>query len=255
MSAQMTRRVEMDVLPAVERDLADGPLFLERLTALERLTSFAAHEIRNPLAALRAMIQLAMMTDDSKRRDAMLRKVIESIDDLSNFLTELLALAGSKKSMLVPLELRPIITGVLRLFAVQADMLGVRLTLQAPKTLPRVWGNGPLLRHAMMNLVKNSLEAMPEGGSTTISVRHFASREAVCIAVQDTGTGIPEAHHEQLFTGVCEGRRGAGVGLPFVYRVITDVHRGHLRFETKEGVGTTFYVELSPVAASHKSVS
>lgn len=252
MATPMTRRADIQPLPGVERDNSgDGPMTLERLTALERLTSFAAHEIRNPLAAFRAIAQLAITVEDPVRRDALLRELVDSIDNLSTFLTELLALSGSKRSMLVPIDVRPVIAGVVRLFSVQADVLRIRLRVNVSRDLPHVWGNGPLLRHAFINLVKNAVEAMPDGGTITIRARRLTGRDSVCVAVKDTGNGIPEAYHERLFHGLGEGRGGgAGVGLPFVHRVITDVHDGRLRFETKPGVGTTFYVELSPVSAT-----
>lgn len=249
MSAQMTRRAEGESLPALRLGLEEAPLSVEGLAALERLTSFAAHEIRNPLAALRATIQLAMATKDLERREVLLNKVIHSIDDLSDFLTELLALAGSKQSMLVPLDVRAVVADVMRLFSVQADVLHVLMTLRAPRSLPRIWGNAPLLRHAVMNLIKNSMEAMPEGGRLSVVINQRSGRSTVCVTVKDTGSGIPKAKRHRLFDGT-NRTSGHGVGLPFVHRVITDVHRGRLSFKTKEGAGTSFFIELRPVTAA-----
>lgn len=231
-------------LPNVQRNDQERPLPRKQWVTLEKLASFAAHEIRNPLAALRAMVQLAMTTHDMERRSALLKKVIDSIDELNDFLTELIILAGPKDTALVPLELPPLVNGVMRLFAVQAEVLNVRMTLDASRTLPPVWGNAPLLRHAVMNLVKNSMESMPRGGRLHVSLYDSPSDGTVRIAVEDTGTGIPRAWREQLFSGLVREKRGHGIGLPFVYRVVTDLHRGRVWFDTEEGVGTTFYVEL-----------
>lgn len=249
MGATTPQRAVSGSALAVGADAGEALLSLADLTSLQRLTSFTAHEVRNPLAAMRAMVQLALATDDDDRRQELLRKVIYSIDDLSQFLTELVSLAGVQESMLVRLDVRPVIVEVMRLFAVQADLLNVRMTMRMPEGLPPVWGNAPLLRHAIMNLVKNSMEAMPRGGALTIAVKHLSDRNSVCIAIRDTGTGIPEERRTRLFTGVPDGRRGAGIGLPFVHHVITQVHRGTLRFESRVGVGTTFYLELLPATA------
>lgn len=251
MAAQITRRVDGHSLPSPGTNpvLEEALLSVEGLAALERLTSFAAHEIRNPLAAMRATIQLAMATPDLSRRKALLNKVLHSIDDLNNFLTELLALSGSGQSMLMPLDVRAVVGDVMRLFSARADEMCVTMTLRSPRSLPRVWGNAPLLRHAVMNLIKNAMEAMPDGGRLSVVIRQPAGGGNICVAVNDTGAGIPKAKRHRLFEG-CGDRPGHGVGLPFVYRVITDVHRGRITFKTKEGAGTTFFLELCPVTAA-----
>lgn len=233
-----------EALPAPPH--ADQDLYLswDEWSTSDRLASFVAHEVRNPLAALRATVELALATNDFHRRSALLEKVIDSIDELSEFLTELLVLAGPHALDMAPLDLAPLVVGVLRLFAVQAEVLKVRLAFQAPSKLPKVRGNGPLLRHAVMNLVKNALEAMPQGGRLNVSIHSPPPHDTVRVAVKDTGSGIPRSRRERLFCDVNNERSGHGVGLPFVHRVVTAVHGGRLWFESKENVGTTFYIEL-----------
>lgn len=250
MAPRTPHRTARGPLRITHRDMAELALAMDRMTPLERLTSFTAHEVRNPLAAIRAMIELALATSDPDHRHALLSRVIHSIDDLSQFLTELASLADVRQSMLVPLDVRAVIDDVIRLFAVQAELLNVRIAVRSPRALSPVWGNAPLLRHAVMNLIKNSIEAMPGGGSVTVAVKQLEERNTVCVVIRDTGAGIPKERQARLFSGVPDGRRGRGIGLPFVHRVITDVHRGTLRFESTVGVGTTFFVELLPATTA-----
>lgn len=250
MATQATSSAEEEALGSARRvDVPEGAVTQQQWATLEKLVSFVAHEIRNPLAALRATVELAVTTHDMERRAALLKKVIDSIDELSDFLTELLLLAGAKGAALMPLDLAPLVVGVLRLFSVQADVLNVRMTLQAPPSLPPVWGNAPLLRHVVMNLIKNSMEAMPDGGQLRVCLFSSPAHNSVCLAVEDTGHGIPPAFRDRLFWGTNREKHGHGVGLPFVHRVVTQIHRGRIWFDTEEGVGTTFYVEL-PAAGS-----
>src|SRR5690606_26851749 len=112
-------------------------------------------------------------------------------DELSDFLTELLISAGPDGIGLVPLELQPLVVGVIRLFSVRAEVMNVCIKLDAPPALPPVWGNAPLLRQVVMNLVKNALEAMPEGGLLRVTLLS-PSRDTVRMEVADTGRGIPK---------------------------------------------------------------
>lgn len=244
MARQTTFSAEEGALAGARRGgRAAGQLTGQQWTTLESLTSFAAHEIRNPLAAMRATVELAMATHDAERRNALLRRVIDCIDELSDFLTELLISAGPDGIGLVPLELQPLVVGVIRLFSVQAEVMNVCIKLDAPPALPPVWGNAPLLRQVVMNLVKNALEAMPDGGLLRVTLLS-PSRDTVRMEVADTGRGIPKTYRDHLFSGLDVDRPGHGVGLRFVYRVVTHIHRGRIWFDTEEGVGTTFYVEL-----------
>lgn len=246
--ATKTPWVAREALPAPPHAGQDMYVSAHQWSTSDRLASFVAHEVRNPLAALRATVELALATDDFHRRSDLLKKVIDSIDDLSEFLTELLVLVGPRGAEMAPVDLAPLVVGVMRLFAVQAEVLKVRMAFQAPSRLPKVWGNAPLLRHAVMNLIKNALEAMPQGGRLSVSIHSPAPHDTVCLAVKDTGSGIPQSRRERLFCDVNNERVGHGVGLPFVHRVVTAVHGGRVWFDSTESKGTTFYIEL-PAAA------
>lgn len=221
----------------------------QRLALVERLASLAVHEIRNPLAAIRVTAELAAMTPHSERRTALMEQIIASIDELEGFLAELLALASPGQMQRAPMNVGRVIQRVVQLFEPQARSAGVVLRVRGLKHAPAVMGNEQLLRHALINLTRNALQAMPNGGAVTIRVEHRPARRAVLIRISDTGTGIPPGCRRRLFTGAVttKGRHGAGLGLMFTHRIVTETHGGRIWFRTREGAGTTFYIQL-PVA-------
>lgn len=223
----------------------------QRVTAA-RLAAYTAHEVRNPLAALRAMAQLMLGTSDVQLREAMMRQMVECIDDLDGFLHELLGLAHVDATKFEAVDVASVIDNVVQLFAVHADQIGADVQVRLPTTLSPVRGNPDLLRHVFMNLLKNALEATPGGGPVAITIRHYDRLGTVRVAVRDWGLGIPEEYQGRLFTDISatSRRSGGGVGLPFVHQIVTGIHDGRLWFRTKAGVGTVFYVEL-PCVAEH----
>lgn len=216
-----------------------------------RLVAYTAHEVRNPLAALRAMTQLMLGSEDRVPREAMMQQMLDCIDDLDKFLQQLLGLADVETTNMEAVDLVPLLDGVVRLFTVQAEQQGVHIEIRHNGTPRPVWGNEALLRHVFMNLVKNALEAMPRGGPVIITLRHHERLGTVRVSIRDRGAGIPEQFQARLFTDITATSRdnGGGVGLPFVHQVVTDIHDGRLWFRTKADVGTVFFVELPCAAA------
>lgn len=218
----------------------------QRLALVERLASLAVHEIRNPLAAIRVTAELAAMTPHGERRTALMQQIIASIDELEGFLDELLALARPEQMTRSPIDVRHLIQRVVQLFEPQTRSSRVVLQVRGLKQVPAVLGNEQLLRHAFINLIRNAFQAMPHGGALTIRLQHRPARGCLLIRVSDTGTGIPAAYQRRLFTGAVttKGPYGVGLGLLFTHRIITETHCGRIWFRTREGAGTTFYIQL-----------
>jgi len=221
----------------------------QRLALVERLASLAVHEIRNPLAAIRVTAELAAMMGESDRRSALIQQIIATIDELAGFLDELLALVRPEQMTRAPVDVQRTLARVVQLFEPQARSAGVALRLKGPKHVPAVIGNEQLLRHALINLIRNAFQATPRGGTVTVRLEHLAARGCLLIRVSDTGTGIPPHCRLRLFTGAVttKGPHGVGLGLLFTHRIITETHCGRIWFRTREGAGTTFYIQL-PVA-------
>lgn len=210
------------------------------------LAAFAAHEVRNPLAALRAMAQLSLASADPDVRRGMLEQIVAHIDELDQFLRQLLALLRPGTPTMERVDIGVVLRNVVQLFAVQADQTGADIQLQLPCPAPAVWGNPELLRHVFINLLKNALEAMPGGGSIVVSAWQCERHGTVRVKVRDQGRGIPKHLRSRLATDLSASSRseGGGVGLPFVHKVVRELHGGQVSFTTKTGVGTVFCVEL-----------
>ena len=224
MAPRTPHRTARGPLRITHRDMAELALAMDRMTPLERLTSFTAHEVRNPLAAIRAMIELALATSDPDHRHALLSRVIHSIDDLSQFLTELASLADVRS----PCSFRWMCARHRRRHSPFRRAGGIAERSHRRSVAGRlspVWGNAPLLRHAVMNLIKNSIEAMPGGGSLTVAVKQLEERNTVLRRHSRHGGRHPQRASSAALPGVPDGAPRVGIGLPFVHRVITDVHR------------------------------
>lgn len=237
-----SERHEIVNVPPRRRQANETPL-TKRLAIIERLASIAAHEIRNPLAAMRATAQLAFVTDDPRRRNTLITELIGTIDDLNEFLGELLGYAGPAGAFLVPVDLKLLMCDVVRLFETYATQQNVSIELDVDDEAIQVLGNGPLLRHCLINLMKNALTAMPRGGTLYMAALPDTTQKNVKVIVQDTGRGIPVRQRPHIFSGKSTSG-GKGIGLPFVHRIVTELHRGHIRFHSEEKVGTTFYIQI-----------
>lgn len=232
-------------LSAADRGMSATFRYDPRMTA-GRLVAYTAHEVRNPLAALRAMAQLILGSCDKVLREAMMRQMVECIDELDEFLQQLLDLVEVERTEFEAVDLTTLIDNVVRLFTVQAERQAVHIEVRHLEPMPPVWGNGALLRHVFINLLKNALEAMPRGGPVVITLRKQQRLGTVTVSIRDWGPGIPEKFETRLLTDISATSRpqGGGLGLPFAHHIVTDVHHGRLWFRTKTDVGTVFFVQL-----------
>lgn len=224
----------------------DYRLWADDVDPSSTLALFTAHEVRNPLAALRAMAQLTLASGDPEVRRAMLEQIVANIDGLDQFLRQMLTMLRPGAVPMQKVDLGAVLGSAIELFAVQADQMGVDIQVRLPVPAPAVWGNPELLRHVFINLLKNSLEAMPAGGSLVVRARQCERHGAALVTVRDHGCGIPKGLRANLLSDFVASDRteGAGIGLPFVNKVVREIHGGQVTFRTKTGEGTVFCVEL-----------
>nr|WP_279664538.1 PAS domain S-box protein [Ectobacillus ponti] len=214
----------------------------EKLSVAGELAASVAHEIRNPLTALRGFVQLLHKDDD--QHDHYYNIMIAELDRINQIAGEMLILAKPQQLKFQMGDLERIMQDVVALARSQANYKGVEIAMSVKGSVPLINCECNQLKQVFLNLMKNSIEA----DSTLVDVSlEAAGDQHVKIKVQDNGCGIPEERIKRLgepFFSYKE--KGTGLGLTVSYRIL-DAHKGKMKFDSKLGEGTTVEI-LLPVA-------
>ena len=217
----------------------------ERLSAVGRVAAGIAHEIRNPLAAMRGSIQVlrSEMSADAAQAELM-DIVLSESDRLNRIITDFLTYARPRKFSLAECDLREPLRETFALLRHSPEVLdGHKLEedLTAGPLLAMADAEG--IRQVFWNLSRNALKAMPDGGTLRAEMRAGTGR-TVRITFADTGRGMTPAQVERLFEPFSSSTTGGtGLGLSIVYQIIRD-HGGTINVRSREGHGTTITIEL-----------
>jgi signal transduction histidine kinase len=219
----------------------------EKLSALGLLAAEVAHEIRNPLTVMKLLyhsLDLKFADGDPRAKDA---RIIDSkIEHLNKIVEQILTFARTTEPEFAPVNLNELIDELGLLVRHKLANQNIRLVRELQPDLPSVMGDAPQLEQAFLNLILNAAEAMPDGGTLTISSRAVrqprASERPTHLAVEfkDTGKGMSEELQRRAFTAVLSTTKvkGAGLGLAIVGRII-ETHRGSIRIKSQIGRGTS----------------
>ena len=237
-------RVNLARQSELERDLRRS----ERLSALGRLVAGVAHEVRNPLAAIKLKVQLARRNGNAPEKlDHTFCVINEEIDRLDGLVRRLLEFGWTQPLEESELDLAELTRRRASLFDDVALRAGVRLELALPEGVVPVRGDTARLAQVLDNLIRNALEAMPDGGRLNISCESVINEEGRALArlaVEDTGRGILPEDEEHIFEPFFTGREtGTGLGLA-IAREVVEAHGGRISLVRREAPGTLFQVEL-----------
>jgi signal transduction histidine kinase len=224
----------------------------EKLSALGLLAAEVAHEIRNPLTVMKMLyhsLDLRFPENDPRAQDA--RIIEEKINHLNRIVDQVLDFARTTEPRMAPVNLNELIDELSLLVRHKLKNQNVQLVRELAPDLPEVMGEATQLEQAFLNLILNAAEAMPEGGTLTISsralrrVRAALSPTEVAVEFKDTGQGMSEEQRRRAFASVLHTtkRRGTGLGLAIVARVV-ETHRGRVVLKSRTGRGTTVRVVL-----------
>jgi len=247
--ANLARQAEL------EQDLRRS----ERLSALGRVVAGVAHEVRNPLAAMKLKVQLARRSSYAAEKLGETLGVISAeIERLDTLVRRLLELGGQQRLEHGAVDLCELVCSRAAFFSDLAARSGVVIATNAAPQSIVVKGDGNRLAQVVDNIIQNALDAMPEGGRLTITCNTFNAQDhppTARLSFADTGHGIPVADQEHIFEPFHSGRdTGTGLGLA-IARAIIEEHGGRLSFVSRDGGGASFVIELPLPPAAGEEVS
>lgn len=220
---------------------------LDRLNITGEMAAGIAHEIRNPMTTVRGMLQFIGNKQEFSRHKENFTLMISELDEANHIITEFLSLAKNKSMKFESIDLNAIIKGVYPLLKADAmyHNCEVRLELQA---IAEITADPSSMNQIILNTVKNSIDAMPNGG--VITVRTAQTERAVFLSVQDEGIGIPDEIRERIGTPFFTTKdHGTGLGLAICYRIALR-HRARLTIASTPGEGTTITIGFARQAPS-----
>jgi len=218
----------------------------EMLVMMGEMAQAVAHGIRNPLAAIRSSAELALEGDEQLARKGA-NDIIQQVDRLSYWVRDLLVFSRPPDGVAEQVDMAAIIRDTLRNFAPRFERAGITPQWSEPATeLPKVIGNQALFVQAFNSIIANAVEAMPKGGSLSISTELDTARRRLRVSVSDSGVGMTEKQLSMVFKPFHTTKtRGLGVGLALVKRII-ERYGGSIFLESKENQGTRVHMIFNP---------
>lgn len=215
----------------------------ERLASLGTLLAGVAHEVRNPLAAIRSTVQLWQRLPDRSRTPESLEAVIGAVDRLNDTVSQLLYFSRADGTQREPVNVNGLLRETLELFAAQASSRHVALTADLSDDVGTILASPAALRQVFVNLTTNALQAMSDGGQLQVTARRGEKGNDVVIDFADNGPGIPREMKSHLFEPFFTTRsEGTGLGLALCREIVVQ-HEGTIECLESEA-GARFRIVL-----------
>ena len=219
----------------------------EKLTMVGQLAAGVAHEIRNPLTTLKGFIQLQERT--GKVNHSHTSMMLSELDRINLIVSEFLVLSKPQAVRFQERDMRQILSEVLYLLDSQAHMHGVSFLVNYEEELPLVRCEENQMKQVFINIIKNAIEAMPDGGRIEFTVELLTSNH-VQVQVRDHGIGIPKENLARMGDPFFTNKeKGTGLGLMVTQRIIFN-HKGTFDIQSKENEGTVVTIALPAVDGS-----
>ncbi len=231
---------------------------VEHFAIMARFYAGIAHEIRNPLAAISNFISmLPDRFDDPEYRDTAVRLLPIEVSRIVGLADRLRLMAPSEGGKLSVFSLQPLLNDIVAIHSPGAKEQRIKVSLHCPDDLPRIFGDPSQLVQLFVNLLRNAIEAMPDGGTVTIEVERIIGRPAsdsVIVRVLDEGSGIAPSLRGKIFDPFFTTKpSGTGLGLS-ICREIADFHRARLTLRARTPlIGTMAELEFPAAPAESSS--
>ncbi|MCG1020227.1 PAS domain-containing sensor histidine kinase [Sutcliffiella horikoshii] len=226
-----------------KREMEDQLRKSDTLTVVGELAAGIAHEIRNPMTALKGFIQL-LQNSMNEDQYAMYFDVITSeLKRIESIITEFLVLAKPQAISYQRKSVTVIMKETLDLLSAQASLDNVQFVTSIEEGLPDIYCEPNQLKQVFINILKNAIEVMPKGGTASVALSK-EDGEQVLISIRDEGIGIPEDKLKKLGEPFYTTKdRGTGLGLMVSYKIVEE-HNGTIEVSSELGKGTTFHIRL-----------
>ena len=236
------------------RRIEDEIEMSRRLSASGRLTRGVAHEVKNPINAIVLHLQLLQgklhqVDPDTRRHMEIIGNEIHRLDRVVQILVDF---TRPRDLHLEETDLCRLLEDVASLAAPDAGLHGITITRELPAEPLNVKVDTDFMKQAILNVVLNGVQAMPDGGTLAISARR--EEDVVVTEIHDQGGGIPSEIQDKIFELYFTTKKGGtGIGLAQTYQIL-QWHYGSVDFESVEGKGTTFHLRLPLVQSRADSL-
>jgi len=253
---QSALALHADIMREVQSKLVQS----ERLAAASGIARRVVHEVNNPLGIIKNYIKilgLKLTAEDPAQEE--LRIISEELDRVALIVRELSDFSQPEAEQTDLVDVNALLSDLVKITRESLMRDGkIKVHLKLEPSLPTVFSGKNSLKQVFINLIKNAVEAMPEGGNLYINTRRLGNKlqaqmqqdlsgtlDAVEISIRDEGPGIPDAIKSRLFEPFVTSKRGehAGLGLSVAYNIINQL-KGAITCESREKAGTTFKVVL-----------
>jgi signal transduction histidine kinase len=227
----------------------------ERLAAIGRMAAHVTHEVRNPLSSIGLNVDMLSdeVRDAGPEGERLLESIQQELERLESITEEYLRLARLPEPSLTPEDPKHLLSDLAEFVRREMDASGVELHLDVPVQLPLVAMDEPQLRQALLNLLRNAREAMPDGGVAKLEAMRYD--EGVRIQIHDEGAGIDEEEREHVFDLFYTTKeRGTGLGLPLTQQIVV-AHGGTIACKPRHPQGTTFEIWLPAATRASRGSS
>jgi two-component system, sporulation sensor kinase E len=235
------------------RSLEEQIIRSDRLATIGQIAAGAAHEIRNPLTSIRGFLQLferRFAADPDSREQQYIRIMMKEIDRINQLVNEFLLLSKPRAPKWTHIDLNQTIREILPVIESDAILKNILLEYIPDADLPIVIADSEMMKQVLLNICKNAMEAMPNGGSLTIDMHQQELERMIVIRITDTGHGIAPYLLDKIFEPFYSTKPdGTGLGLSICQRIVHDIG-GQIRVSSK-GYGTTFYIKIPYLNITH----
>lgn len=225
----------------------------DRLAVIGEMSTYLAHEIRNPLFAIggfaNSLLKSTNLTEKEREKVSIL---VSETKRLDHILSSMLNFTKPAKSALEEVDLCTLINETVDLMSIGYEKRGYEFTVECDKNVPCIQGNAGMFKQCLVNIIKNAFEAMPEGG--TIGMELKMKDDMVALSVSDTGVGMTSHEQEKVFSPFYSTKEnGYGLGLAMIRKIMSD-YDGRIEIASRPSQGTTVTMLFCPVLGNCKLV-